>query len=382
MNRRQHLRRRLRRRLGRLAAVPAAVRRAEDEVTRNDHARAQKAERVEATRAALGRLERAVQQVAAQNTVVGLDSLPPAQRRRDEDVDPELDRGRPSWVEPIRALHRTHHDGIDRGEGYEHPIFAFNSKLEIRSFVTAHDVEVPRMWGDWDTPEEVPFEDFGDQFVVKRSHGFGASGVYPVSRDGDELVDAISKERLSRAEIVDRYRQKHREDSRYYVEEFLTNVAAEPGRQADDIKVYAFYGVVAHIEVWRDKWTRYDGGRHGRIRAFAPDGTPLGHTRPLVADDPGLPGPVDVEGVVEIASRLSAAIRRPFARFDIYETERGLVFGELAKNPSATPILDAPTDRRLGEVFEDASARLLRDLVGEGALGLVHGPTDAAAGPR
>ena len=80
------------------------------------------------------------------------------------------------------------------------------------------------------------------------------------------------------------------------------------------------------------------------------------------------------------SSKLSAAIRRPVQRLDFYETDTGIVFGEVTQNPGWPPAFVRYWDRRFGESYEDASARLVRDLVAEGHLDLVYveDPTDPA----
>lgn len=76
---------------------------------------------------------------------------------------------------------------------------------------------------------------------------------------------------------------------------------------------------------------------------------------------------------MQAARTLSQAIRRPIQRIDFYETDRGIVFGEITQNPGRPPSLVPEWDEKLGAVYEDAYARLLKDLVDEASLGVVFG---------
>lgn len=320
------------------------------------------------TRLSVAELENGLEQASGQNDLLRRELLSPSERSREESSEAEIDRSVPSYLDALRRMRRGRANGLDQAEGLDEPIFVFNSKLASLEFAAAHGAATPGHEGPWDTPDQIPFEDFGDRLVVKCTHGFGARGVYPLVRNGDRYFDAVSKEHVTQAEVVAALGERDRPDAKYYVEEFIAS-PDDPMRQANDVKVYAFYGVITHVEVWRDKWTRYDGGRHGRVRGLFPDGTPMGHPRPFVDDGADLGVPADLGALVDLCTRMSLSIRRPFARFDFFESDKGWVFAELAKNPSATPAMVDSVDVRLGGLLEEAHARLLNDLVAEDAFG-------------
>jgi hypothetical protein len=110
-----------------------------------------------------------------------------------------------------------------------------------------------------------------------------------------------------------------------------------------------------------------------KARAFLPDGTELFNTRALIERSESISRPHDFVTIAEVSGRLSRAIRRPLERIDFYETDHGIVFGELTQNPGRPPALVPHWDRRMGDVYEDAAARLFSDLVSEGLLGLQYG---------
>lgn len=204
------------------------------------------------------------------------------------------------------------------------PVWDVNDKLLGRRFAEAHGIATAPLLGVWDSPEEV-------------------------------------ERKLAR---------RHRPGLRCFAEAFLTG---SDGSVPFDVKVFAFYGEVGLVEVRTGDWSRAAPGTEHRNRAFRADGTEVIGGRPFIRRSPEIPPPRDLPAVVEAASRLSRAIRRPAVRLDFFETDEGLFFGEVTPNPGHVPVLRGHLDRELGAMFERAQARLLADLVAEGTLFVEHG---------
>ena len=176
--------------------------------------------------------------------------------------------------------------------------------------------------------------------------------------------------------ITERFWKKHKKGAIYFAEEFLVGRDGEP--MPHDIKVFCFYGEPAFIEVRTEAWSRKED-KVMRERTFLPDGTEIFNARAFLPYGDDIVAPVDFEAVREASATLSAAIRRPVQRLDFYETDAGLVFGEVTQNPGRPPALVRYWDRRFGETYEAASARLVSDLVDEGHLRLKYGKGPNAA---
>ena len=72
---------------------------------------------------------------------------------------------------------------------------------------------------------------------------------------------------------------------------------------------------------------------------------------------------------LELAKSMSAKVPAPFMRIDFIKSEDapvGMTFGEFTPRPGDFHKFSDETDRRLGDAFLDADARLLNDLVRHG----------------
>lgn len=323
-----------------------------------------------------GRIERRrdeVEVLRAQIDVLGMEVKEPAVRQSERSATPEeleTDRGIPSFVVASR-MHRRHNTtGVHTRNGLREPILDLYTKTAGRRFAALHGVQVPAVLGTWATPDDIRWEDLPARFVLKSDRGGGGINVFPLERRAGQYFDFIGGQLVTAEWVTKRLWKKHQADSFYFAEEFLLGRGGE--KMPDDIKVFCFYGEPAFIEVRTEDWSRKRDGRQ-RLRTFLPDGTELLHARALIPHGDDIATPVDFPGVVAAASTLSAAIRRPLQRLDFYETDHGIVFGEVTQNPGRPPALVSEWDQRLGHTYESAASRLFADLAAEGHLGLEYG---------
>jgi hypothetical protein len=75
-----------------------------------------------------------------------------------------------------------------------------------------------------------------------------------------------------------------------------------------------------------------------------------------------MPTPPRLDEVVDIASRLSVAMRLPFARIDLYPLRDRVVFGEVTPRPGGRQWLGVEQDTMLGDSWERALARFAHDV--------------------
>ena len=315
-----------------------------------------------------------IEELKAQIEILSTEALPMAERQASRTTatpdELETDRGLPSFALSSR-MHRRHNtSGVHRRHRVREPILDLYSKTSARQFAAAHGVQVPAVHGSWGTPDDIEWDSLPDRFVIKSSRGGGGINVFPVERRDGGYYDFIGAELLTPETIAERFWKKHQQDSVYFAEEFL--VGRDGESMPDDIKVFCFYGEPAYIEVRTEDWSRKKDGRQ-RLRTFLADGTELFNARALIPYGDDIETPVDFAAVAEASRTLSAAIRRPIQRLDFYETDHGIVFGEVTQNPGRPPSLTRYWDRRFGETYEDASARLVTDLVQEGHLRLRYG---------
>ena len=308
----------------------------------------------------------------AQIAVLAEEAKTPAERQATGTGDLETDLGKPSYALSARLHRRANTTGVNLREGLREPILDLYTKTAGRAFAAAHGIAIPAELGRWPDPDAVDWDSLPERFVLKSSRGGGGISVFPLERTEDGFVDRMVEEPVTPEEVTAKLWKKHDERSVYIAEEFLQARSGEPGQMPHDIKVFCFYGEPAFIEVRTGDWSRARETEQ-RLRTFLPDGTELSHVRALITAGTDVTAPEDFEGVIEASRVLSQAIRRPIQRIDFYETDRGIVFGEITQNPGRPPSLVPEWDEKLGEVYENAYARLLADLVAEGALSVELG---------
>ncbi len=251
-------------------------------------------------------------------------------------------------------------------------------KLRSYSFAQSHGVRIPDLLGLWDTPADIPWDDLPDQIVLKSHTGASSRGVVPLQRiDGRWFVvtrpEPVEPDWIVRqlTELLD----AGRVGGPFFGQELIG--AGRDDALPTEVRVFAFYGEVGMVNVRR---ASSHGDRSGtRVRRFLPDGSP-GPRHRLHDDDIGLPE--IFERTVEIGRHLSAHLPRPFVRIDFLDDAGDVVFGELTPRPGGPHRFGAEQDRRLGELWERAQARILNDVIdgsdysprfGEGPRELVIG---------
>ena len=316
-----------------------------------------------------------IAKLRAQIAILSEELKSPVERTVGTAADPEVEIGVGSYCLSAR-MHRRHNTtGINARAGLREPILQLYAKTTAQRFAAQHGIRVPKILGRWPTPDAVDWDALPDRFVLKSNVGGGGISVFPLAHDGNGYTDMLTKQPTTREEVTQKLWRKHHDQSFYFAEEFLTARSGEPGAMPHDIKVFCFYGEPVYIEVRTGDWSRAKDVTQ-QVRTFAADGTELFQVRALIEGGTDLEPPSDFTAVVEASSRLSRAIRRPLERLDFYETDDGLVFGEVTQNPGRPPALVPEWDRRLGEAYEDAYARLLGDLASEGALHVEVGHAD------
>ena len=244
-------------------------------------------------------------------------------------------------------------------------------KLKAYSFAQSHGVRVPRIFGIWDSPGKIDWSLLPDQVVIKSNTGSWGEGVFPLQRVDGAWTVFTTATPIAPEDVVGRLddrRTGRRIGGPFFAEELLGG--GRDNTLPVEVRVSAFYGEVSHAllrhvpEVGNRESVKY---RRIVIGGVAPQGEE--------ADDIDVPGNLDE--LVDVARRLSLCIPRPYVRVDLYDIAGEVVFGELTPRPGDPTGIGVELDRRLGELWERAEARVLNDVIDGGDYRLRFGP-----GPR
>ena len=234
-------------------------------------------------------------------------------------------------------------------------------KLKSYSFAQSHGVRIPTLLGLWETPEDIPWDQLPDQFVLKSHTGAASRGVFPLRRVDDRWSVVTRDEPRESAEFVARLTELIR-DGRIggpIVGQELIGAGRDNALPAE-IRVFGFYGEVGMANVLRR--TVHGSNAGTRSSRFLEDGSPGPrqhlHFRPDDTDPPD-----SFKAAVEIGRHLSAQIPRPFVRIDFLDDDGDVVFGELTPRPGGSNYFGPEDDVRLGELWERAQARVLNDVI-------------------
>lgn len=236
------------------------------------------------------------------------------------------------------------------------PEWKLNSKLRGYNFVRKWDVAHPAILQEKAQTEALERR---TGVVVKPMSAAGSRGVYLVLGDGRvfepkrgewledwQAMQAAMREDLAAGRVG---------RDRWMVEELVTEDEAglRPGR---DLKFYCFFGRVGLVlEV--DRWQR---------KAYCEWDDAGNQIFSGKYDEARFDGVGVTPEQIQLAAKLSRRIPAPFIRIDFLRSahsETGLSFCEFTPRPGNFHRFGDDTDRRLGELYLGAEARLHRCLL-------------------
>lgn len=197
--------------------------------------------------------------------------------------------------------------------------------------------------------------------VVKPVHGRDSVGVAAlVPRAEGGWHDVLRRRSFTTfdeliADLGLPLREERIKTDRWVVEELLLPPDGTY-RPVDDIKVYAFRGVVACTMI-----VAKDAPKK-RYRWFDPDWRPIDVGQYAAKTDGTIGPPPHAEEIRALAGRLSQEVPLPFVRVDCYDTSRGPVVGELTPLPGGHDKFSEEWDERLGTMYEYAESTLIREV--------------------
>lgn len=238
-------------------------------------------------------------------------------------------------------------------------------KVKVRDHIKRLGLEryLPEVYHVFD---EMPaFDDFvaalPERCVVKTSHSGGSEGVRVIRSkkecDLAEVYKAMSDSMLDN--YGKRLGQPHYEGipPRLIVEEFLTNANGDEAAPLDDYKFLCINGTpvvlnaigerdMAH-HTWLDQYYSLD------MELLPWEKQQCGKT---------VRRPDKLDEMVELARKLAGSF--PFVRVDLYDTSRGVVFGELTFTPGFDFFVGTygETVLHLGEMVDLSGVRQVREI--------------------
>lgn len=203
--------------------------------------------------------------------------------------------------------------------------------------------------GVWDKPEEINWDSFPNQFVLKTTHGGGGGGV----------VICKDKQTFNRADAIAKLNQSMRSDiysgllewpyknvpRRIIAEKFMAPKKSPAPADLPDYKFFCFDGKV--------KFFKIDFGRFVEHHAnyYSPNGELLPFGEKGLEPDPNHVEvmPVNLSEMIAVAEKLSTGFK--FLRVDLYNVKGKIYFGELTFYPASGLLSFVPeeADKTIGD---------------------------------
>jgi len=255
---------------------------------------------------------------------------------------------------------------VQKGESKRlgNPYYARMLDKKLAAYKFADKVGLRRPYTD---PKVYKFSELEPQkgpVVVKPTSATGAMGVYLIysdnyilsAREGNVLKswDEVVKDvEMKKKQDKDRVRKYFKKDA-WMVEELI--VDPNSPKHPTDLKFYTFYGeIMLILELNRNGEDRYQfwNANHEKMMTGAFD-----QDHQILHDAKGY-NKNDLDEIV----RFSLEIPAPFMRIDMIRGDNELVFGEATYYPGGFHTYNREWDRKLGEAYINAEARLKSDLL-------------------
>ncbi|PFG38845.1 teichuronopeptide biosynthesis TupA-like protein [Georgenia soli] len=277
----------------------------------------------------------------------------------------------PSFTYKSREAARVRR--LMRELGVKDPAFEVDGKDDLHAWARSFGVRTPRLLAVHEHVREIDWSALPDRFVLKPTRGASSAGVLLLTRRGGDWLDLVTGRDLTEQGVVTELESlaARKEVSAAVLLEELIEDPRFPGAQPPDYKVSTFFGRIGFIEAKSHGYA--DGRPVARWRVFGPDWTDLGNGF-NDEQDHTIPPPLHAEELLEVAARVSAAIPRPYLRVDMLDSADGPVLGEITPEPGNDPVARSGLDRPLGELWEDAEARLKVRAARAGFLSPAHEP--------
>lgn len=220
-----------------------------------------------------------------------------------------------------------------------------SNKLNAKEFAASCGAAVAELYWSGKDPGDIPFDTLPAAYVVKTSLGWDSHQVTPV-RDGRHLFDG---RRCGPKRIVRDYRKLMGAEpfsfGEVMVEELLEGLAGQGVPK--DYKFYVFGGHAAYITVMDRNSKRH--AWYDRFWERTEDPIQLSNEP---SDDE--PPPAELDQLIDTAETLGRAYGDRFVRVDLYNTPKGIVFGEFTPTPFMGCRFTPFAEREFGRLWAGA----------------------------
>ena len=239
-----------------------------------------------------------------------------------------------------------------------------DGKHEMREVANSLGLKTPKLLGQWDTLEEINWDEMPDAFVLKTEYGSSGIGVAPLRRiDGDwQIVNSTRTGTID--EVLEPLKSRlggNSANGKFLAEELLGPV--HENKLPADLKIYSFYGQPALM--WVRSVVDYYGGKRTKLSTFFDaNGERVSNINSVTKIDDTIKRPELFSQAMDIAARVSLAFRLPQVRVDLFEHHGEVYFGEVTSmcGHRLKWSFGEEWDKYLGELWEYAQVRLKTDL--------------------
>lgn len=213
-------------------------------------------------------------------------------------------------------------------------------KLRMKEQVAARceDILIPHTLWSGTNLKELQQLDFPDRWVLKPNHGSqrvilgtGTPKIDDLARETDSWLDPYIG--------IDRGEWAYtRARPLYVLEEWIGEGSDAP----DDYKFFVFDGIVQIIQVDTDRFQGH------KLAIFSRDWDRLEVSKSLHMDSPTIPRPAHLDLMIQMAEIIASEY--DFMRVDLFDTPRGVFFGEVTPYPGSglSPFSPPEFDNFLG----------------------------------
>ena len=241
-------------------------------------------------------------------------------------------------------------------------------KVKVKDYVAniIGEGHIIQTLGVWDKPEEIDFDTLPECFVLKTNHSGGSTGIVicrdKASFDRKSAINRLKKSLQSKGFYDFREWPYKNVERKVFAEEFV--VPPSGVKDLPDYKWFCFNGEPCYCQVIQDRTTRetidfFD--INWNHQDFVGLNQLVGVNPQITKAIAPPPRPTNLEQQLCIARQLSKGM--PFVRIDLYETEKGVFFGEITFYPMSgfggfTP---SEWDYKLGELISLPQDKSLTD---------------------
>jgi hypothetical protein len=263
------------------------------------------------------------------------------------------------FTERLKEIIKTYNMQYDGMINFEnpHPIDVYCYKLRGIKFAQKLGINTPIIYGIYESIDDVDFSSLPDEFVIKPQKGCGVHGVYLLVGQGEGIYYDLRKKKhyYSKDQIIKEYQKNAgtQEEGFYSQELWIEELISNP--LPYDWRFNTFNGRIGAImqckrdcnprisRWWNENWECINNKVIDKCYKSVD----------------WLPEPINRIELLNVARKLSKAVKYPFVRIDLYDTIGGVYFGEITPHPAVKMwTFKKEIDNKMGKMWEEAEREL------------------------